>query len=85
MLQQQQPAFIISWEFISWKHGRGAKCGFRVSSLFSTAQKKVNVIFGGICCDVSLAGVTVVQTGAEASSGNLCGFFIFHVQIYTES
>lgn len=63
MLQQQQPAFIISWEFISWKHGRGAKCGFRVSSLFSTAQKKVNVIFGGICCDVSLAGVTVVKLG----------------------
>lgn len=56
MLQQQQPAFVISWEFISWKDGRGARCVFSVSM----AQKKVNVILGGTCCDVSLAGVTVV-------------------------
>lgn len=60
MLQQQQPAFGISWEFISWKDGRGARCGFSVSSLFNVAQKKVNAILRGTCCDVSLAGVTAV-------------------------
>lgn len=61
MLQQQQPAVVIIWEFISWEDvGRGARCGFSVSSLFNMAQKKVNVILRGVCCDVCLAGVTVV-------------------------
>lgn len=54
MLQQQQPAFVISWELISWKDGKGARCGFSVSFLFNMAQKKVNVILRGTCCDVTL-------------------------------
>lgn len=48
MFQQQQSAFVISWEFISWKDVRGARCGFSVSSLFDMAQKRANAILGGI-------------------------------------
>lgn len=47
MFQQQQSAFVISWELISWKDRRGARRGFSVSSLFNMAQQKANVILGG--------------------------------------
>lgn len=46
--QQQQSAFVISWEFISWKDGRGARRGFGAISLFNMALKKANVILTGV-------------------------------------